>query len=85
MLATGRLYHVIFLSNNMFPLCLLTLLLSELKRTELWVFERVNWPVGPMHSVFVVQLTTRADTKTTVLWGRPENKPCTPDFPVHTR
>ena len=37
MLATGRLYHAIFLSNSTFPLCLHTLLLSELKSADLWV------------------------------------------------
>jgi len=36
-LATGRLYHVTFPSNSTIPLCLHTLLLSELKSTELWV------------------------------------------------
>jgi len=30
--ATGRLYHVTFLSNSTFPLCLHTPLLSELKK-----------------------------------------------------
>jgi hypothetical protein len=84
MLATGRMYHLIFLSSCTFPLCLHMLLLSELKSSKLWGFERVNKPVGPTHSVFVVQLT-RVDGKTTVLWGRPQNEPCTPDFPVHAR
>ena len=39
-LATGRLYRATFLSNSIFLLCLIVLLLSELselKSAELWV------------------------------------------------
>jgi len=48
-------------------------------------FERVNRPVGPMSSVFVIQPTTWRPTKTTVLWARSQYEPCAPGFPVHSR
>ena len=47
--------------------------------------ERVYRPAVPTRSAFVMQLRTRRETKTAVLWGRPKNEPCGPDFPVHTR
>jgi hypothetical protein len=49
------MYRVTFLSNSTFPLCLHTLLLSELKNAELCVSERVYRPVGQTVSVFVIQ------------------------------
>jgi len=61
------------------------LLLSELESAELWVCERVYQPVGTTLSAFVIQLRTCGDAKSTVLWARPQNEPCAPDFPVHTR
>ena len=57
-LATGRLYHVTFLSNSIFLLCLHMLLISELKSAQLWYCERVYPPVGPTRCDFVICLTT---------------------------
>jgi hypothetical protein len=47
--------------------------------------EHVYWPVRPMRNVFVIHLLMRIDAETRVFWGRPQNEPCVPDLPVHTR
>jgi len=41
--------------------------------------------VGQTRFVFVVQLTTSVEAKATEFWGRPQNEPCAPHFPVHTK
>ena len=58
---------------------------KQTQRTLSYGFcEHVYWPVGPMHSVFVIHLSTSVDAKTRVFWERPQNEPCAPDLPVHT-
>jgi hypothetical protein len=57
--------------------------LVNLKAPSYGFSEPVYRPVGRTGNVFVIQLTTRRDAKTTVLWTRTQNEPCAPDFPVH--
>jgi len=74
------------LSNSHIPLCLHTLLLSRPKTH--WARSLANACtrlVGLMCDVFVILLSTRVDTKTWMLWGRPQNEPCTSNFPIYTR
>jgi len=47
--------------------------------------ENVYMPVEPTRSVLVIHISTRVGAKTIGFWGRPQNNPCSPDFPVHTR
>ena len=56
----------------------------NLKALSYGFCELVHRPVWPTGSVFVIQHTARRDAKTTVLWARPQNEPCTPDFLVPT-
>jgi len=82
---TGKLYHVTFLSNSTFPLCVYIWCCQANLKALSYVFcEGVNRPVGPTRSVLVIQLTSK-DAKTTVLCERPQNNHCAPSFPVHTR
>jgi hypothetical protein len=66
-------------------LCLHMLLLSWPKKCWARSFANVcTSPVGLMCGVFVIHLSTRVDTKIWMLWGRPQNEPCTSNFPIHT-
>ena len=47
--------------------------------------DRVYRSVGPTSRVFVIHLSVTVNAITRGFWGRPQNGPCAPDFPVHTK
>jgi len=57
----------------------------SLKALSYGFCKRVYLHVGPTRTVFLIQLTTWRDAETTVLWGRTQNEPCTPECPAHIR
>jgi len=56
----------------------------NLKAVSYGFYERVYRPVGPMGSLCDPTYNVKRRKNHSAL-GKPQNEPCTPDFPVHTR